>query len=58
MFILNHIVEESISKMEKDHSLVKIITCDDFISISVRKIVSSNLYNVIIQTYADAYKEV
>ena len=58
MFILNHIVEESISKMEKDHSLVKIITCDDFISISVRKIVSSNLYNVIIQTYADACKEV
>lgn len=57
MFILNHIIEESISEMEKDNSLNEIITCDDFTSISVRK-VSAKIYNVTIQAYADKCKEV
>ena len=57
MFILNHVVEESISEMEKDQSLCEIITCDDFTSISVKKI-SSTMYDVIIKAYADKIKEV
>ena len=57
MFILNHVVEESISEMEKDQSLCEIITCDDFTSISVKKI-SSTMYDVIIKAYADKVKEV
>lgn len=57
MFILNHVVEESISEMEKDQSLCEIITCDDFTSISVKKI-SSTMYDVIIKAYADKTKEV
>lgn len=57
MFILNHVVEESISEMEKDHSLCEITTCDDFTSISVKKI-SSTMYDVIIKAYADKVKEV
>ena len=57
MFILNHVVEESISEMEKDQSLCEIITCADFTSISVKKI-SSTMYDVIIKAYADKVKEV
>lgn len=57
MFILNHVVEESISEMEKDHSLCEITTCDNFTSISVKKI-SSTMYDVIIKAYADKVKEV
>ena len=57
MFILNHVVEESISEMEKDQSLCEIITCDDFTSISVKKIFST-MYDVIIKAYADKTKEV
>lgn len=57
MFILNHVVEESISEMEKDHSLREITTCDNFTSISVKKM-SSTMYNVIIKAYADKVKEV
>lgn len=57
MFILNHVVEESISEMEKDHSLCEITTCDDFTSISVKKM-SSTMYDVIIKAYADKVKEV
>ena len=57
MFILNHVVEESISEMEKDQSLCEIITCDYFTSISVKKI-SSTMYDVIIKAYADKVKEV
>jgi hypothetical protein len=57
MFILNHVVEESISEMEKDNSLCEIITCDDFTSISVKKM-SSTMYDVIIKAYADKVKEV
>lgn len=57
MFILNHVVEESISEMEKDHSLREITTCDNFTSISVKKM-SSTMYDVIIKAYADKVKEV
>lgn len=57
MFILNHVVKESISEMEKDNSLCEIITCDDFTSISVKKI-SSTMYDVIIKAYADKTTEV
>ena len=57
MFILNHVVEASISEMEKAQSLCEIITCDDFTSISVKKI-SSTMYDVIIKAYADKTKEV
>lgn len=57
MFILNHVVKESISEMEKDNSLCEIITCDDFTSIAVKKI-SSTMYDVIIKAYADKTKEV
>lgn len=57
MFILNHVVEESISEMEKDHSLCEITTCDNFTSITVKKM-SSTMYDVIIKAYADKVKEV
>lgn len=57
MFILNHVVKESISEMEEDNSLCEIITCDDFTSISVKKI-SSTMYDVIIKAYADKTTEV
>ncbi len=57
MFILNHVVEESISEMEKDHSLCEITTCDNFTSISVKKM-PSTMYDVIIKAYADKVKEV
>lgn len=58
MFILNHIVEESISEMEKDRSLTEIITCDDFTSISVSKAPMAKIYDVTIRAYADKCKEV
>ena len=58
MFILNHIVEESISEMEKDRSLIEIITCDDFTSISVKKTSMALIYDVTIRAYADKVKEV
>ena len=58
MFILNHVVEESISEMEKDRSLKKIITCDDFTSISVEATSMARIYDVTIRAYANKCKEV
>lgn len=57
MFILNHVVEGSISEMENDQSLCEITTCDNFTSISVKKM-TSTMYNVVIKAYADKVKEV
>ena len=59
IFIINHVIKESISEMEKDISLVEVITSDAFTSISVRRIsFSPNAYNIIIKTYADKCREV
>lgn len=59
MFIINHVIEESISEMEKDLSLIKIITSDAFTSISVHRIsFSPNIYNITIKAYADKCREV
>jgi hypothetical protein len=58
IFILNHVVEESIAKMEKDRSLTKIITCNDFTSINVEATSMAFIYDVTIRAYADKVKEV
>lgn len=59
MFIINHVIKESISEMEKDISLAEVITSDAFTSISVRIIsFSPNAYSITIKAYADKCKEV